>query len=533
MIFITGELTSEANVTINIDDENDNWPSIVSVQIFEDALLSNLSSSILEQLPISSSYIVSNDFMNNNTNISAASGKSITIFSSQQNHTLNIDSPVIIEVSETIPNSSRLIGLKAIDKDAGINATISYRLVGSWGRIEDQNLENSNRYFNVDTNTGILYAINPLPPGGKFWLELEAIDGGQLTDNFVLGLIISDVNNHAPVFTKQNYRYEVSENDYSNHILGRVEAHDADFGDNGLVSYKLIDEEKNNMPLSVGEIDGRLSLSGHLDRETRTSYHFTVEAKDNGRSSLKSYATIELVIRDVNDNKPHFKEYTRLSEDGQTPIYESTVREDAAPGTPVIKVNAHDADLISNGNGLVVYSLQHRSFSIDPRSGRIAVTNDAYLDAQMEPFIEIFITASDLGESPQSSTALLRVTVLPSPNGTKSVSLRRPVFSHRVFELQVEENEQVPFVLITLNVTEIYKGRRLRYSIVQEPESDIFSIDPWNGTLYLLQSLDREKQKEYQVTIRAESAKKTRGLTMVYPPPAETLAKLGIFFSYY
>lgn len=110
-----------------------------------------------------------------------------------------------------------------------------------------------------------------------------------------------------------------------------------------------------------------------------------------------------------------------------------------------------------------------------------------------------------------------------------------PVFAHRYYEIEVEENVPVPLKILTLNVTDAYKMQKLRFSLVNEKNSDIkdmFRIDPKNGTLYVIQSPDREKKAHYELVVRLDQYKLGRDMTvMVYPVTNERLGNLGWKFS--
>jgi hypothetical protein len=120
----------------------------------------------------------------------------------------------------------------------------------------------------------------------------------------------------------------------------------------------------------------------------------------------------------------------------------------------------------------------------------------------------------------------LIVRVLDVPEDAEEIG--QPVFAHRHYEVEVEENSVIPMVLLVLNVTETYRGQNLRYSIVPTPGSDAFEVAPSNGTLYMVHSPDREQRARYNLKVRAEAAKRSRGLpVMLYPLAAGQLADLG------
>ena len=98
-----------------------------------------------------------------------------------------------------------------------------------------------------------------------------------------------------------------------------------------------------------------------VDRELFPSVRVTIVAKDHGTPAMVSNATLLVVITDVNDNKPVFKESEiKLS-----------VSEDTRPGETLYGFRALDAD--SGANGRVRYRLsgqgQTGEFHLDPITG--------------------------------------------------------------------------------------------------------------------------------------------------------------------
>lgn len=157
------------------------------------------------------------------------------------------------------------------------------------------------------------------------------------------------------------------------------------------------------------------------------------------------------------------------------------------------------------------------------------VTTIGKLDYEAEKSHNITILASDLGSPSLSSTAILIVNIIDVPEDIKSIE--RPVFAHRYYEVEVEENVPVPLKILTLNVTQPYRSHKLRYSIVAENSSDVkrtFQIDPRNGSLYIVESPDREQKALYELIIRLDQYKVGRDMTiMVYPVTNERLGNLG------
>ena len=116
-------------------------------------------------------------------------------------------------------------------------------------------------------------------------------------------------------------------------------------------------------------------------------YRLTVIAQDGGSLSCSCIVSVELT--DVNDSPPKFT---------SNGYYAAGVSEDAAVGTPVIRVSATDPDLGINRR--IRYALEagegdpvRTMFSIDPVSG--VITLQQTVDREEKSVFIFNISASD------------------------------------------------------------------------------------------------------------------------------------------
>ena len=90
-----------------------------------------------------------------------------------------------------------------------------------------------------------------------------------------------------------------------NTIILRVQAHDADIGLNGRITYAFPDASKQyNKLFSIDNETGVIQLHSSLDYEQRTSYIFYIEARDSGKEIRSSQTLINITILDENDCYP-------------------------------------------------------------------------------------------------------------------------------------------------------------------------------------------------------------------------------------
>lgn len=531
-----GNLKSEVKLLIHIDDVNDNPPIFWQMVVLYD-----------QDVEITDPAVSYTQQQYTNTSVTTTDlhyAESVTTMNFTEHRHL----PPLVSILENTPVGTPILRVLAGDRDAGINATVTYRLIAE-SHIPMRGHSPKN-FFTVQSHNAEILVARPLLPETDFFLNITATDGGGLMDNITVRIHVKDVNDHAPVFRKSWYNFDLEEGFHSGRILGSVEATDADYGNNAKITYSILQNERDDVsvfPFRISENNGILTVTGEIDREIRDSYTFQVTAQDSGpvNNQHHTMVDVEINVLDVNDNAPSFYDYDKVIEipsqpEGyniehfhysvSTPVYYTSVLENSSPGTIVTKLSANDSDFPGNGNGLLLFNIPHpnqnggNTFAINSKDGTVMTIGK--LDYEAQNSYNVTVVASDLGNPSLSSTALLIVRVLDVPEDAEEIG--QPVFAHRHYEVEVEENSVIPMVLLVLNVTETYRGQNLRYSIVPTPGSDAFEVAPSNGTLYMVHSPDREQRARYNLKVRAEAAKRSRGLpVMLYPLAAGQLADLG------
>ncbi|XP_046673716.1 cadherin-89D isoform X2 [Homalodisca vitripennis] len=515
-----GNLSSEVVLTIHVDDVNDNLPQFVQMWVHP-------SEMVEIENPVSSALLI-------------AVGNKTIIESSRSLRDKEV--LPVVSIPETLAVGFPVIRLLATDKDNGENSSISYKLVSETYIPEITMVAPyTTHHFTVHPTTCEVTVSGLLPPQTEFRLNITAMDGGGLETSIIARIFVKDVNNNSPVFEKSRYYYEIVEGDYEGKLLGHVVASDPDFGENGNVSYTLLQkrDSSSKLPFMVS-FDGIITVDGKLDQESQSMYFFRIMAQDHGpvNRRLRSTVDIEVKVLDLNDNPPMFYGYSRIvkanlegsSDTLSVPLYTGSVTENSPPGTRVVKVSANDSDSLINGNGMLLFHIQHLSnrpqlFAVDSKDGTVTTTTS--LDYEKQGVYNVTIVASDLGHPSLSSTALLMVSVLDVPEQVEE-DIPGPIFTHRYYELEVEENSVLPLKLLTLNVSRDFRSRAnhgYTYSLVPGPDSEWFHVERFNGTLYLVANPDREKVKRLETTVQVHPIKKARGFPhMIFPAHTSDLA---------
>lgn len=442
----------------------------------------------------------------------------------------------VFSILESVEVGSTVLKLTATDDDYEENAQVFYKIVSEMHmapRIAPKRMHAS-KFFGIDMATGELRIYRQLPAQAEILLNISAVDSGGLTDHTAIKFKVIDINDHVPMFERPWYTFDISEGDYKHMVLGKIVATDEDFGDNANITYSLHASETH--PFYVTPLTGILKVNGELDRELKSTYELKIIASDNSlkEKRLTSTAEIEINVMDVNDNAPVFIGYDEMLtlnagrklndaddiidsiNDSEMPynlpVYKAYLSRSTEPGTFVKQIAAIDKDFSGNGNGLVMYALRHSSlpyfFEIDSRDG-VIMTIAKFSRYHGYEHINLTVIASDLGTPSKSSVALLIVN-LQGDDGFDSTDDElddsNSLFQHKYYEIEVPENNVVPTMLLQINATNNgNKERAFKWSIMTEMgNSREFRIDPNNGTLWLVRSLDRETKDLYNIKIRAD-----------------------------
>ena len=177
--------------------------------------------------------------------------------------------------------------------------------------------------FILDSNTGRLALPNPLDyerDSNVHYIRIRAVEVGitqRQSSEVNVQVVVEDMNDNAPEFSQQRYRYTLPESAPVGTTVLSVSAHDSDSEINGQFRYYV-----NNRYFTVNPYTGEITTTRPLDYETVGSHTFAVVAQDGGNPVLNGTARVEVTLQNVNDNPPRFS---------QT-VYNAYVTEDAGSG---------------------------------------------------------------------------------------------------------------------------------------------------------------------------------------------------------
>ncbi|XP_035016863.2 protocadherin alpha-5 isoform X9 [Hippoglossus stenolepis] len=401
-----------------------------------------------------------------------------------------------LEISESTLPGTRFQLHAALDPDGGMNSVQQYKL----SQNNHFRLEVKDR--GKDGKVPILQLQSPLDreASSSHKLLLTAVDGGKPPKSGSMEILIDvlDVNDNAPIFTKDVYSVEINENSPIGTIVIRVNATDLDEGLNGEVSYSFgnVNSKVQEM-FDVNPSTGEITVKGQLDYEVDDSYEIDIQASDSGAVPLRTDKSITVNIRDINDNAPAI-EVTSLS---------NKIPEDARLGTTVALLSITDLD--SGVNGKVISFVNGDTpFTLTPsiQDNMYAVVTKSQLDREKQSIYDVTVTAKDAGEPALTSEKTFRVVV-------SDVNDNSPEFSTSRYNFYVPENNPPGLSVFSLIASDRDEGDNalISYHIIRDGSkynkvTSFLNINSENGDIMALKSFDFETVKTFQFHVVASDS---------------------------
>ncbi|XP_036933520.1 protocadherin alpha-8-like isoform X19 [Acanthopagrus latus] len=330
----------------------------------------------------------------------------------------------VVDLNDNTPEISVTSLMNRVKEDAKVGTAVA--LVSVMDRDGGKNgavhcdIKNESP-FKLETNYKNYYSLVvdgqlDRESASHYNVTITATDDGipPLTSTSEITVDISDVNDNAPRFSDSLINIYLRENSPVGAVLKRVYAVDADIDQNAQVSYSILENNSNSVPLSTmvninSETGDIVSLQSFNFEETKT-FQFKVQATDSGVPPLSSNVTVNVLILDENDNNPTI--LAPYSEHGS--VNSESIPYSAEAGYFVAKIRAVDAD--SGYNALLSYHLSepkgNNLFRIGTSTGEIRTKRRmSDNDLKTHPLV---VLVSDNGEPSLSATVTIDVVVVES-----------------------------------------------------------------------------------------------------------------------
>lgn len=159
------------------------------------------------------------------------------------------------KISESEPSGTSIIKLLATSNDIGINAEISYAIIGG----------NDHKRFAIDKETGVVSLADSVDfeRSKDYFLTVQGTDGGTppLSSLATLNISITDFNDNPPTFSQSSYQARIREDAEIGDKILQVRANDLDSDENGKIRYSIEKGDRMNQ--------------FNIEEDTGVRYYFT------------------------------------------------------------------------------------------------------------------------------------------------------------------------------------------------------------------------------------------------------------------
>ncbi|XP_068207160.1 cadherin-86C-like isoform X2 [Palaemon carinicauda] len=300
----------------------------------------------------------------------------------------------------------------------GVRGTFSLKIEGSDGIFTvNPNVVRDSEEFAIVVKNSLLLDYESRTRV-EFKLIAEQVSGSaQSKSSTEVRVNIIDVNDNYPVFLQNFYRAEIYENITAGMPIARIQATDLDKGDFGAIRYTRL-EGKLVERLSLDPVSGLITCATNtheFDREINPELQLSAVACDDNGFGNCAFTSVTIIIRDINDEAPIFKET----------VYKGQMTPDQTALKAPLRVEAVDRDA-EEPNNQIVYTLDpgiySKNFRVDRNTGEIFVTDPLSSNSLVAAFSTR--TERSFGDE-QGSVINLKVTA--TDQGTPQLSRSVPV----------------------------------------------------------------------------------------------------------
>ncbi|CAG0914761.1 unnamed protein product [Notodromas monacha] len=453
-------------------------------------------------------------FVGNKGDIPFASVR-IKLSDANDNDPMFDKSEFVIDVQENIKAGHQIAQINATDKDSGEFGRIRYSVQG-FGAEK----------FSVNPVTGQIFVVDCGLPScldyelrKLYYLLLVARDGGGRESAANLQINILDLNDNPPVFEMAEYRRAIKEGEAVFIPPLIIKAKDVDSGDNGKVMYSIVSGNTEDSAFIIEPLSGKLTAARPLSgAETETGrFRLTVEARDGGEPVRTATVNIVITVGTEGNDRPLFRNAP----------YSAKIEENAARGSVVLSLTAHDPDGDDNSIRFNLVSGAKDQFEVDHVTGVVTVSATSDLDREKNgPDYRLVVHAVDGGAPfPQTGTTTVSITV-------QDVNDEPPRFSRRLYAGSVSEAANVGDRVLQVSAADPDADSKLRFSMsddsvvatdkngialkpgVPYDYMHVFRVDPETGAIIVNKPLDHVFVSIVTLQVVVEDVAATNGQQM-------------------
>ncbi|XP_069749533.1 protocadherin-19 isoform X2 [Narcine bancroftii] len=203
-----------------------------------------------------------------------------------------------VSVRENNTPGSHLLSVSARDVDLGLNGSVSYQIMPS--QVKDMPVFT---YVSINPTSGDVYALRSFnyEQTRSFEFKVMAKDGGNpaLESNSTVKVFVLDINDNVPIITAPplvngSTDVYIPRNVGSGYLVTVVKADDYDEGDNGRLTYGIVDGDRGFFEMD--QTSGEIRTTRSFGDGAETNYELIVVAQDHGKLALSATALIAVYL---------------------------------------------------------------------------------------------------------------------------------------------------------------------------------------------------------------------------------------------
>ncbi|KAK3607639.1 hypothetical protein CHS0354_010691 [Potamilus streckersoni] len=381
----------------------------------------------------------------------------------------------------------------ASDKDTGGNNSIqSYSLIqeNSTFKLESTKTLGGNFVLKL-----ILVGNLDRETRDRYFLVVVVRDGGVPPKSGTLNvtIIITDVNDNAPKFLSDSYNVTIEKNLTPSTVILKLEATDPDQGENGRVSYRIAELQKDVSKIKemfyLNETTGEASVIKDLRYEGQEQFNFIVEAYDHGLQYQFTQKEINVFLKDAGNNPPIV--HVNFLSPGNIGFVNVT---EEIKHAFVAYVNVEDSDKGSNGD--VSCNVTNNLFDVKEytNKGFMILVRDV-LDREILDLYNVTVMCHDMGVPSLSASLNFLVRVM-------DINDNAPVFINERYVANVTENVNIGTRILQVSATDTDIGLNSIIEYYVHPDdTEKVAIEAKTGFITSSSNLDRESVPEFNVWV--------------------------------